>query len=69
MIHNTRLARAALKAFVRKFSTHRQAAHALGISDTQMSELLRGRRPLSPALLAKLGLKCVIERVIVRTSA
>lgn len=51
----------ALRAVVAAHQTQQAAARSLRISNTQLSELLRGKRSFSDALLKRLGL----ERVIV----
>lgn len=50
-----------LRAFVAQYKTQADAAAALKLSQSYLTDLLRGRRAFSDAVLRKLGL----ERVIV----
>ncbi len=52
----------ALLAYVERFPTRGDAASALSISKQYLSDMLHGRRDLSPRLLAKLGLKRVVVK-------
>ncbi len=54
-----------LEAFVAKYPTQRAAAEALKISGPYLSDLLRGRREISDAILSSLGL----DRIVVERSA
>jgi len=53
----------ALRAFVRQAGSQRTAAAELGVSQAYISDMLRGNRNISDAILNKLGLR----RVVVRT--
>lgn len=53
---------AELKQFVSKHSTQQAAAQALGIAPSHLTDLLRGRRTFSEAMLAKLGLRRAVVR-------
>lgn len=48
---------AALRAFVGRYPTQREAAAALNIHEAYLSDLLRGRRDASPRILERLGLR------------
>lgn len=47
----------ALRRMVDAHVTQRAAAEKLGLSQTHLSDLLRGRRTFSESVLAKLGLR------------
>ena len=47
----------ALQKFRSQHETLGDAADALGVSKQYLSDMLQGRRDLSPRILAKLGLK------------
>ena len=49
-----------LRAFVSKHETQGAAADALEISGAYLSDLLKGRREPSPAILEKLGLRRIV---------
>jgi transcriptional regulator with XRE-family HTH domain len=51
---------ARLQAFVAKHPTQGAAADALEISGAYLSDLLKGRREPSPAILERLGLRRVV---------
>ena len=51
-----------LKELVATFSTQREAAKKLGISEAYMTDLLKGRRGFSNAMLAKLKLKTIVVK-------
>ena len=52
----------ALRAFVGRYQTQKEAAEELGISQAYMHDLLTSARDLSPRLLGKLGLRrAVVE--------
>ena len=46
-----------LRAFVAKHSNQKDAAAALEISGPYLSDILKGRRDFSPAILERLGLR------------
>ena len=52
----------ALKRFVEKHPTQRDAAAALGISSPYLYDLLNGHRGISDAVLAKLGLRRIVVK-------
>lgn len=52
-----------LQAFVAKYPTQRAAAEALEISGPYLSDLLSGRREISDAILARLGLGRIVVEV------
>jgi plasmid maintenance system antidote protein VapI len=52
-----------LQAFVAKYPTQRSAAEALEISGPYLSDLLSGRREISDAILARLGLGRIVVEV------
>jgi plasmid maintenance system antidote protein VapI len=52
-----------LRAYVASHPTQTAAAQAIGCSTSYLSDLLRARRHLSPAILQKLGLERVIRRI------
>lgn len=46
-----------IRAFIRKkYGTQRKCAHALGLSETHLSDMLNARCELSPVLLAAAGM-------------
>lgn len=49
-----------LRQRVRALGTQRAVARELGVSDVHVSDMLRGRRPVSDAMLAKMGLRRVV---------
>ena len=51
-----------LRAFVDKHKTIKAAADALGMDNTYLGDVLKGRRPASETLLGKLGLKRVVVK-------
>lgn len=51
----------ALAAIVAQYQTQQDAARALLMSPSYLSELLRGQRPFTPAVLGKLGLRRVVR--------
>jgi hypothetical protein len=51
---------AALRRFVARYETQRQAAEALGFTQAYLSDLLKEQRPFSDNVLAKLGLRRTI---------
>lgn len=51
-----------LKEYVATFKTQREAADKLGISEAYMTDLLKGRRGFSNAMLDKLHLRSVVVR-------
>lgn len=51
-----------LHKFRDRYETLGDAASALSISKQYLSDMLRGRRDLSPRLLGKLGLKRVVVK-------
>lgn len=51
---------AEFRKFVRRFSTQREAARALGISEPYVTDLIKGRRTFSRTVLAKLGLQQIV---------
>ena len=53
---------AALIAFVKLHGTQKDAAHALGIGASYLSDLLNGNRKLPEWLLDKLGYETVIVK-------
>lgn len=52
-----------LHKFAARFPTQQAAAAALGISGPYLSDLLQGRRDVSDAILAKLGLRRIVVRI------
>ena len=51
-----------LRAFVAKYDTQVDAAKALHLSQSYLTDLLRGRRAFSDTVLAKLGLKRIVVK-------
>lgn len=49
-----------LRQRVVALGTQRAVAAELGVSDVYVSDLLRGRRPFSEAMLRRMGLKRVV---------
>ena len=52
--------REALRKFVALHATQREAALALGIGESYLSDLLLNRRDFSDAMLEKLGLRRIV---------
>lgn len=52
-----------LRRFVAKHKTQGEAADALEISGAYLSDLLKGRREFSPAILERLGLRRAVVEV------
>lgn len=50
-----------LRQRVRALGTQRAVARELGVSDVYISDILHGRRGVSDALLAKMGLRRVVS--------
>ena len=53
-----------LEAFVARYPTQQAAAKTLGISQSYLNALLRGRRTFSIRMLKKLGLRRTIEPIV-----
>lgn len=52
----------ALRAFVARAPTQREAARLLGVSDPFLSDMLNDKCPISKRTLAKLGLKTIVVK-------
>ena len=52
-----------LRALADKLGSQREAAQALEVSEPYLSDILRGRRRVSDAMLAKLGLRRTVIEV------
>lgn len=52
----------ALQAFIGMYESQREAADALGVTGAFLSHMLAGKSPVSPKVLARLGLKRVVVK-------
>ena len=52
-----------LEQFVERFEYHKDAAKALKISRPYLSDMLRGRKGISPSVLDKIGLRQIVVRI------
>jgi hypothetical protein len=62
MSHQSIDPHAVLQAFCAQFATQAQAASALGISASYLTDLLKKRREFSDAVLGKLGLTTIVVK-------
>jgi hypothetical protein len=55
---------ARLESFVQGYPTQKAAAHALGVSQSYLSDLRGGRRPLTDTVLGRLGVRREVRYLI-----